>query len=125
MSSRPTKALTETWNKKLKDSGFEDAEDSKGNLKQFHGSKLFSRSRAYVTMESQTEYYRQAGQFLHEYTGFTPITKKIWELHSIGKSVRQIVKIILIYEKSYVFKLIDNMATIMLNQPKEVQDANE
>lgn len=84
------------WNKKLKDSGFEDVETSKGQLKdwtssrftkQYNGSN-YTEKKAYY--ESVEEYYRQATWFLNEYVFTENVERFIWNLHSQGISMRNI-----------------------------------
>ncbi len=120
--SLPSKKLHAEWNKKLKDSGFIDAEDTSGQLKAYHGSRLFSRSLPNVDMASKEEYYRIAAQFLYEYKDFTDITRLIWELHSQGHTIRDIANSIPHPKKSQVYKIIHKLAKIMLATYQEEQN---
>ncbi len=94
------KALDTEWRKKLKDSGFEDIERPDGNLKDGASSSNFKKRPEYD--QSKAEYYRLAGQFLHEWpspfrtskSGTGEWKKRIWELHANGKSIREIIKIV-------------------------------
>jgi hypothetical protein len=130
MSPLPSKKLQEIWNKKLKDSGFKDIESPSF---QFHGhmftpiiknvltpardgKKQYSR----LTPASKTareQYYRLAGHFLYEYEGFTPTTKKIWELHAQGETVRDIADKLSPKgpKRSSVFYIIKKLSKIMIS----------
>lgn len=83
-------ALKKKWDKKLKSSGFEDIEQDDGNLKLW--SSHFFKVRFNETLfGAKEEYYRLAGQFLHEKVFKDHKTKLIWQLHSEGISIRDIV----------------------------------
>lgn len=83
--------LQSKWYKKLRQQGFEDLERKAGRLKT---GALQNISHLYNTEQFniKEEYYRLAGQFLHEHKFKSGIEKKIWELHSEGMSIRNIVK---------------------------------
>ncbi len=84
------KKLQEKWDKKLKDSGFEDIENrSTGKLHDW--STRWTRRDNELTIEARREYYRAAGQFLYEHKFSNETEKRIWSLHSEGRSVRDIV----------------------------------
>lgn len=84
-------ALKKKWDKKLKSDGFEDIEQDDGNLKLW--SSHFFKARFNETLfGAKEEYYRLAGQFLHEHIFKEQKTKLIWQLHSEGISIRDIVK---------------------------------
>lgn len=88
------KALDAEWKTKLKDSGFEDIEKDEDSLIDW-ASSAFKRRPEYD--QSKAEYYRLAGQFLHDYRFRGPDAawlKRIWELHAVGTSIREIVKIV-------------------------------
>jgi hypothetical protein len=85
------KALQKKWEERLKKEGFEDIERKEGRLK----SGSVENVRYLYTTEQfniKEEYYRLAGQFLHEYKFKSSVERKIWELHSEGMSVRNIIK---------------------------------
>lgn len=66
MSKSELKRLKVQWNKKLKDSGFQDAEKANGQLRDFH-SKSFSE----ITAEEQEEkrrYFSLAVELGYGYT---------------------------------------------------------
>lgn len=87
------KALDAEWKQKLKDDGFKDIERDDDRLQDW--SAAFARHPEYN--QSKEEYYRLAGQFLHEYRFQGPqaaFNRQIWELHANGTSIREIVKIL-------------------------------
>lgn len=87
------KSLNDEWKQKLKDSGFADIERDEDSLPDW--STAFARHPEYG--RSKEEYYRLAGQFLHEYRFRGPEgqwMKRIWELHANGTSIREIVDIL-------------------------------
>lgn len=91
MSLAP-KDLQDKWNKILKDEGLE-IESPSGMLGEYSRSK-FQQKGYYkyhkVQAESNEEYYRLAGHFLHDYEEFTEFEKTVWALHSDGLSHRDI-----------------------------------
>lgn len=98
--SEELKALQKKWYHKLKESGFEDIEDTNSKreyLKSWH-SNYFYRTYTPETFSFKEEYYRRASQFLFEYhflwfEGSSLINfceREIWRLHSEGQGVRQI-----------------------------------
>lgn len=94
--SEQFKKLQAKWHKKLEKKGFDDAEQADGHL------KWWASSRGVDTDENgnqlpgnyNLEYYRLAGQFLHEYRFKNKIEAYIWELHSDAFSIRKIVKVL-------------------------------
>lgn len=95
------KALQKVWYDKLKESGFEDIEDTNSPheyLKTWHSS-YFQIVHEPIAYEHKKVYYEQASAFLHEYftdhqyglfDKFRP--DLVWELHVQGVSVREIAK---------------------------------
>src|ERR1035437_3122878 len=84
------KKLQEKWYKKLADSGFVDAESDEDHLKRWEGH-AFAKSRYQIaTFESKQKYFALAGQFLNEKKFETKKDRMIWEMHSEGKSTRDI-----------------------------------
>lgn len=85
------KNLSGKWKQKLAESGFNDIENEQGSLNTWsthsHKKKLVSLER----FENKELYYRWAGFFLHEYNFKSEIEKMIWDFHSSGISVRNIV----------------------------------
>lgn len=130
------KKLNAKWAKKLEESGFEDAEqptDFKsglpdGNLKQW-ALWLSAPSKLDPAKYQETqEYYRLAGQFLHEYKFGHPYEMDLWAMHSDGHSIDTIVasfKAKLIdrmmgrkINRRYVFETIKKLSTLMLDKLK-------
>lgn len=90
MNSRDKKflALQAKWDKKLKDSGFEDIEQRDGNLKRWSLDKtVFQRERD----SAKEEYYRLAGHFLYDHEFESEKDRKVWELHAEGNSLNTII----------------------------------
>ena len=89
--------LQTKWYKKLQQKGFNDIErtdkigKAAGRLKT-DALENVSHSYSAHQFSIKEEYYRLAGQFLHEHKFKTQVEKKIWELHSEGVSVRNIIK---------------------------------
>jgi hypothetical protein len=95
------KKLQDRWTKKLEDSGFVDIEQPEhfksgvpdGALKTWVGRKYSKPSAPDIeTLQEREEYYRLAGQFLWSHKFSSGAERLIWELHSNGKSIRNIVK---------------------------------
>lgn len=82
--------LQAEWDKKLAESGFEDAEQRDGNLKLW-SSMLFKVHHNPTLYQAKEEYYRLAGQFLHDHKFVDDTERAIWELHAEGTSMRDIV----------------------------------
>lgn len=129
---KPTKEflkLQAEWDKKLKDSGFNDAEQRDGNLKTW--SSLFTRqTTADISMEAKQEYYRAAGHFLYSHQ-FTAFERKIWELHVEGISIRDIVITLkscsnIDTYKRQVHETVQRLAKLMMKKvEKENDDARQ
>jgi len=127
------------WYKKLKDKGFKDAEADEYSLKNSDSSHFMrgrmgnSSSRGKpggqdfsdyaVYYSSVEEYYRLAGQFLYSYPFKDDREKKIWELHSEGKKLREITAALktskFTANKDYLSKLIRTLAEKMIKQAQE------
>lgn len=90
--SKEFRKLQTLWYKKLKTTGFEDAEQRDGNLKDWHSFNFVKpshHSNQREDMDNTAEYYRLAGHFFHHHPFKTLSERQIWELHSDGKSVKQ------------------------------------
>lgn len=115
------KKLQSEWTKKLKKSGFEDIEDSKGKLLQYSASHVNHRI-APVKWETKSEYYRLAEHFFHEHK-FKSLEQSIWELHYAGDSIRTIVKKLkdkgIHTYRFQVHKIIVELRTLMLEKAKK------
>jgi hypothetical protein len=116
-------ALNAKWYDKLKKSGFEDAESDEDHLTDWSRT-LFLKRPEYD--QSKEEYYRLAGQFLHDHTFRTETERKIWELHQDGVSIRKIVKLLrkkrLKVSHVGVFNTIKSLASVMVQQWKISQN---
>lgn len=76
------KKLQAKWYQKLKAKGFEDIEDSGGQLKRW--DNYFFKSKDPIKMQAQEQYYRLARQMIHTFDWPTKLDKRIWELHAEG-----------------------------------------
>lgn len=90
------KKLFQEWNKKLKKSGFKDAEDFR-NLDQIY-LKTYAVDDANevdpVVREALEEYHRLARGLNHTYKFKSKTDKNIWALHAEGISIRKIKTLI-------------------------------
>lgn len=94
MSSSPFKtakfkATQKKWYERLADKGFSDIEQPDGNLKVWE-SRMFQNRYDPKRAETDTEYYRLAGQFLFEFEFANKRDRYLWELHSTGFTSREI-----------------------------------
>ncbi len=118
MNSDQLKKLQAKWYAKLEKAGFKDIEQDDDNLKQWHSHRfLVSNNYSKDKFDDKENYFRLAGQFLHEHKFQSVLDKKIWEAHSEGLSVREIVKTlkqknIKVY-KNLVHVTITRLAAIM------------
>lgn len=88
--SKEFKKLQDKWYGKLEKSGFVDLEQADGNLKSW-SSGAYRDYEDPNLRESKEEYYRLAGQFLHSFKFESKRERTIWEFHSRGVSIRDIV----------------------------------
>ncbi len=94
MVRKPPKALQDEWDRILKASGFEDIEDRNSPnemLKTWHSSH-FARRYNPETFEAKKVYFDDATEFLNTYKFKTRLERTIWELHTEGRSLREIAK---------------------------------
>lgn len=89
-NSKQFKDLRSKWYKKLREKGFEDVELNNGDLKLYHAD-YFALKNDPTTIEAKEDYYRYAGQFLHDYKFASKLEQSIWQHHSDGKGIRQIL----------------------------------
>lgn len=88
------------WYKKLKETGFNDLENSQGFLKAYASSN-FSQTSPHAH-ESRREYYYLCQQFLNEFKFDSELQKAIWEYHTNGISYRDIAKTVRkVFEDQY------------------------
>lgn len=123
------KTLQKIWYKKLKDSGFNDIEDTnspKEFLKTWHSSYFISR---YTTesFERKESYYRLCSHFLWDYSFQSNLEREIWRLHSEGMSLRDIAKSLrsqrIKLNKDNVNKIIVKLVQIMRTFQSEESEA--
>lgn len=119
MNKKQFSALEKHWYAKLKSEGFKEIEQDSKYLIKHHD---FARSGVNI-FKSKELYYQLAGQFLHEYAFDKEINKTMWDLHSQGRTYREISKKIEVFSKSQIFKVIKNLKEIMLK--KHSKDNNE
>lgn len=94
MLKKPPKSLQDEWDQKLRDSGFEDIEDRhspREMLKTWHSTQ-FARRFNKERFDARRDYFDRATHFLHSHPFRSVLEKTIWELHSEGKSLREIAK---------------------------------
>lgn len=104
------KKLFKKWNKKLKDSGFEDAEDFNLTVPlpyDWHNFR-FKKFDPQV-MEERQIHFQQARDMLNTFPFKNVTHKRIWELYSEGETLRAISKILNSkkYKKSTVGNIIN------------------
>ncbi len=92
-NTKEFKDLKSTWDKKLKDSGFDDLEPREGQLKTW-STKFINLRYDKAAYEAKETYYRMAGKFLYDYNFANTREKKIWELHAQAVSIRHIIKVL-------------------------------
>lgn len=81
--SKEFRNLQKDWYKKLANTGFEDIEDTSSQNE-------FLKSWSSEINETGQEYYYMAEHFLSEYSFQDDDEKLIWEMHTNGKSERDI-----------------------------------
>lgn len=122
--------LKKEWYKRLENSGFQDIEQDEDNLKSWSVSKGVrnrnngaSAQQVLENREARETYYRLAGQFLHDYRFTSRTDRLIWEKHSDGESIRDIVKILALHgiktTKNPVNEVIKTLRDIMLGYLKK------
>lgn len=93
-NSKEFKELQELWYKKLKKKGFKDIESKSGLLDVDKALNNVATHYTQATFTIKEDYYRLAGQFFHDHAFDTKFDRYIWENHSNGVSIRNIVKIL-------------------------------
>lgn len=92
MDNQAFKALKAKWDAKLKKSGFDDIEvEGTDLLRGGNPIRTDNGKRNGGPWELKAEYYRLAHHFLNEKEFANRIDEIIWEYHSEGMSVRDIV----------------------------------
>jgi len=87
------KALEKIWYKKLKESGFQDAEKNEIYLKRDATWAQFNTPTVEVWQAKQ-DYYLYANQFANEYKFRNEKEAMIWTYHANGMTIRDIVKVL-------------------------------
>jgi len=99
--------LEQVWYKKLKQSGFEDIEDTSNHhrrLKSWHSFKYQNMDETNIQVIKL--YYERAIELLNSYRFLNWEHREIWKLHCDGFSERDIVIEFPKYKKSMVHYLI-------------------
>jgi ATP/maltotriose-dependent transcriptional regulator MalT len=86
-----SKKLQQTWYRKLKKAGFNDAEDGQGRLKEWH-SHYFKAFNTPEEFEENRRFYVLASQLLHSHTFRSERDKRVWELFCNGVPQKDICK---------------------------------
>lgn len=124
-NSKEFLALQRKWYKKAEKSGFEDIEQPDENLKIWSYRFVKACENDPTLHQSKEEYYRLAGSFLHEHLFKDQKSRLIWQMHSEGVSIRNIVKALKSRRfKTYrreVHQIIQDLAALMLKKA----DSNE
>lgn len=107
-------ALKAVWDKKLSQSGWVDAEDSQGRLREWH-SYAFMRPRLRNgTLEANQRYYELADNMLQSDSIFdTAMHRSIWRLHATGATVREIGKTLSV-SKSFVHSVVSKYRKLIV-----------
>ena len=90
MNKKELQKLKAEWNQKLKDSGFEDIEDSQERLHRWHNNDFRRIDLDFYNARKQ--YFEDAQEFLNWYEFNSPEDKIVWELHTAGLPIRQIAE---------------------------------
>lgn len=116
------KALQDKWYKILAQKDFEDIEKNEHSLKLWHADYFAdARRNDENVIQAKQEYYRLAGQFLFEYKFKNPMEKRIWQLHSDGKSIREIERTLTKGYKTYkdhIHRILQALEVEMINKCK-------
>lgn len=132
-SSSKFNQLQAKWYKKLEKEGFKDIEQDENKLKRWDSHYFiaqYTSSGEKKTGTSHTEfdtsrftakqeYYRLAGEFLHNYHFDSEVDRKIWELYAEGQTAMQIYETLKTSKKTkvyrdMVYKTIKRLSKIMV-----------
>lgn len=87
---KPTKALLAQWYKKLKESGFDDAEQDEVYMKQ---SALWFRAKHNVrTFNEKQDFHLKLSHLLETASFKNKKEKLIWEMHANARGIREIAR---------------------------------
>jgi len=120
--------LQEKWYKKLKDKGFDDIETSDGRLKKWassHIKRQILENGLDVTLSlinAKTEYFRAAESFLYDHKFSSSYEKRIWKMHTEGKTIRGIAKVLDVSSWE-IFQVIKGLKNLCF--PKSKAETNE
>lgn len=123
-SSKQFKKLQKQWYNRLKESGFEDIENSYGRLS---GNTVNRWYYDPTKVEAKTTYYRYASHFLNEHKFESKVHKYIWTLHAEGCGLREIsakLKALRIskLKKSQIHNIVTELAKLMLEKYKNDEE---
>jgi len=102
--------LQRKWKQRLADSGFEDIEDSKGNLKQPN-----QRTAGFETRDCTLEFYQLLAHYLQT-AELTRLERRILELHSKGIPANPKIALEVFRSESYVRDVIHRHRKIILHR---------
>lgn len=92
MDQKTLREQQRIWDKKLKESGFEDIEDRNSPremLKSWHSWTFIHHYNA-ETFAARQQYYELASHFLNGHKFESATEREVWRLHSEGDSLRKI-----------------------------------
>lgn len=104
------KDLEKIWYDKLKQEGFQDAEDRNTGLLKEWDFNFFRNQFDPIQYSATLRYYEEARRLLLSYTFKDEGHKQVWELHCEGLSERTISSKISRYKKSMVHYIIAHIA---------------
>lgn len=116
--------LKAKWYRKLVKIGFKDVEQDEDHMKQWDSHVFVSRHSAGL-YNSKEKYYQLAGQFFYDNKFRSKKEKFVWELHSIGYTVRAIAAEM--KSKNYKICSRPSVHTLIVKLEKEMLEkyANE
>jgi hypothetical protein len=125
MSRKPKSfdELQAIWYKKLKASGFEDAEVKRGNefvLQAWHDTRFRIRYRP-SDIKATLFYYDQCQTFLNTHAFHNEFERQVWELFCEGFSYREIAAKMIVVHK----KLKKDMVNYIINQLQEEMECEK
>ena len=100
------------WRLKLKHSGFNDIEDSVGNLKEHHAHKFRSKRKSHTEIVVKERYYQLASQLAHSHKFDSDLDHAVWALHANGKYESEIADMLGI-TKSKAHRIIANVRKLL------------
>lgn len=108
------KQLKLKWYRKLKDSGFNDIEDTESpkEVLKLWDSVQFRRERTIKTFREKHRYYQMTTYFATSHTFSSKFEERVWCMHSEGFPCREIAKK-LKSNKDTVHKVIKTLIKIM------------